>query len=379
LRINQHEQDRCGKAKLLRPIPLMLHALPAIFGIAISAQANDMPALKNIFADAWHMGVALREDIVREEEEVFHALATHHFDIITPENELKWDIVQAKEGYFNFGPADAIAEFARDRGMSMIGHAFVWHEMVPDWVFTDSDGMPAPPEIVQDRLRQYMAALIERYGDVVRGWDVVNEAVSEYWGEYLRDTNWRRALGDDYVATAFQMAAELAPDAELYYNDYNLDLPHKREKTVRLVKDLLDRGIRVDAIGMQSHYSLRFPRLKEVARSIKAFSSLGVRVHVTELDVSLYSFIDRRDLYRNGAPPQILEDQAARYASLFQLYLDHRHAIDRVTLWGLHDAQSWRNYTPIPDRPDYPLLFHADGQPKPAFHAVVQTGIKALK
>jgi len=361
----------------VRSISLIPCVLPAIFGLAISAHANEMPALKDIFADAWQMGVALREEIVRDEGDALQALATHHFDIITPENELKWGIVQASEGSFNFAPADAIADFARARGMSMIGHAFIWHEMGADWVFEDNDGAPAPPEIVQERLKQHMTALIERYGDVVRGWDVVNEAVSENKNEYLRDTNWRRALGDDYVATAFQLAAELAPDAELYYNDYNLDLPHKRDKTVRLVKDMLDRGIRVDAIGMQSHYSLRYPRTKEIERSIQAFSSLGVRVHITELDVSLYSFFDRRDRYRDGAPPQLLEEQAARYATLFQLYLDHRNVIDRVTVWGLHDAQSWLNYTPVADRPDYPLLFHADGQPKPAFHAVVETGLKA--
>lgn len=349
-----------------------------MWGMAPGASASGMASLKDTYAEAWQMGVALREEVVRDEGEVMHELATHHFEIITPENELKWGIVQREEGRFNFGPADLIADFARARGMGLIGHAFVWHEMAADWVFQDSEGNPASPELVQERLRQHMAALIERYGDVVRGWDVVNEAVSEYRDEYLRDTRWRQALGDDYVAIAFQMAAELAPNAELYYNDFNLDLPHKRENTVRLVKSLLDRGIRVDAIGMQSHYNLRYPKAEHIIKSIQAFAALGVRVHITELDVSLYAYLDTKDRYRDGAPPKLLAEQAERYATLFQIYLDHRHVIDRVTLWGLHDAQSWKNYSPVPDRPDYPLLFQADGQPKPAFHAVIETGMKAL-
>ncbi|MFP4499482.1 MAG: endo-1,4-beta-xylanase [Candidatus Hydrogenedentota bacterium] len=350
----------------------------ALLGISSGARAHEVPALKEVFAGTWQMGVALNEEVVRNGGAAMHALASRHFDTVTPENELKWSVVHPAEGQFNFAPADVIADFVRKYGMSMTGHAFIWHTMAVDWVFEDADGAPASRECVLARLRTHMGALIERYGEVVTGWDVVNEAVSEETGEYLRDTQWRRALGDDYVADVFKMAAELAPGAKLYYNDYNLAKPEKREKTVRLVSDLLDRGIRVDAVGMQCHGDLGYPTAESVASSIEAFAALGVRVHISEMDLSLYAFDDHEDRFRTGAPRGVLKEQADRYAALFRVFLAHRDIIDRVAFWGLHDGQSWRNYTPVSDRPDYPLLFDAEGRPKPAFHAVVRAGRKEL-
>lgn len=363
----------------MRYLNSMSRILLALLGISGTARAHDVPALKEVFADAWQMGVALREEIVRCGGEDLHRLAVRHFDTITPGNEMKWSVVHPEEGRFNFAPADAIADFARQHGMSMTGHAFIWHTMVGDWVFENADGTPASREVVLARLREHMEALIERYGDVVMGWDVVNEAISEEPDEYLRDTAWHRALGDDYVAETFKLAAQLAPDAKLYYNDYSLDKPEKRGKAVRLVKDILDRGIRVDAVGMQCHHDLGYPTAENVARSIEAFAELGVKVHISEMDLSLYAYQDHEDRYRDGAPRSVLNEQAARYAELFRVFLAHRDVIDRVVFWGIHDGYSWRNYTPVPDRPDYPLLFDADCEPKPAYYAILREGKKALK
>ena len=86
---------------------------------------------------------------------------------------------------------------------------------------------------------------------------MVNEAV-EYnpaTGKWeLRDTPWRRIIGDDYIEYAFRFAQEADPEAELYYNDYNAaDVP-KRDAIYALVKGLLEKGLRVDGIGMQGHW-----------------------------------------------------------------------------------------------------------------------------
>ena len=216
---------------------------------------------------------------------------------------------------------------------------------------------------------------------------MVNEAVDDQQGE-LRKTKWLEILGEDFAAKAFENAHKADPKAELYYNDYSLYRPEKREGVIKLVKSLQAKGIKVDAIGMQGHYGLTKPSLEQVEASIVAFSKLGVHVNFTELDIDVLPNPSRRqgadvsenyaataqfNPYQTSLPDSVQQKLAKRYADLFALFHKHRDVIDRTTLWGVTDADSWLNDWPIRGRTSYPLLFNRDYQPKPALQAVVQT------
>ncbi len=303
-----------------------------------------------------------------------HADLLKHFNALTPENDMKWASIQPSEGKFNFEPVDALLAYAEKEQKSFTAHTLVWHSQTPDWVFQDAEGKPASRELVLSRLRTHIREVMQRYRGRVAGWDVVNEALSDAPKEYLRDSPWLRTLGEDYVVQAFKIAREAAPEAKLYYNDYAVELPHKREKLLRLIKELQAAGAAPDAVNLQGHYSLTTPSIAEIERTLQDITGLGLRANISELDVSFFTFLQRDNPYPDGAPPELLEQQAKRYGELFALFRKHEDMIDRVTFWNLHDGISWLNHHPVPNRSDYPLLFDREGKPKPAFFAVLEAG-----
>jgi endo-1,4-beta-xylanase len=220
---------------------------------------------------------------------------------------------------------------------------------------------------------------------------VVNEAINDQDGG-LRKTPWLDIIGEDFAAKAFEFAHKADPKAELYYNDYSLYRTDKREGTIKLVKSLQAKGIPVKAIGMQGHYGLTVPTLDQVEASIIAFSKLGVKVNFTELDIDVLPNPSRRqgadiaetfgdnekyNVYTKGLPDSVEQKLTRRYADLFALFRKHADKIDRITFWGVTDANSWLNNWPIRGRTSYPMLFDRNYQPKPAFQAVINTGKKS--
>ncbi len=335
------------------------------------AQQEGLPRLRDVYARDFRIGVAFSHGLLGSADSAALALAATQFNAFTPENDMKWANIHPKEGTYNYGPADALVALAGQHHMTVTGHTMVWHLQTPDWVFQDADGKPATRETVLLRLREHIRAVMGHYRGRVRGWDVVNEAISDKNGEWLRESPWLRALGEDYVELAFRFAREADPDAQLYYNDYNLEQPVKREKAVRLIKHLQDRGVQVDGVGLQGHFTLKSVDPVEMAKTIETFAAMGLRVNISELDMSLYAWDNRENRYPNGATAELLAEQADKYAALFKVFVAHRDVIDRVTFWGVHDGLSWTNYTPVKDRPDYPLLFDRGGKPKSAFYTVV--------
>jgi endo-1,4-beta-xylanase len=206
----------------------------------------------------------------------------------------------------------------------------------------------------------------------------VNEALNEDGS--LRDSKWRQIIGDDFIEKAFEFASKAAPNAELYYNDYNLFKPEKRAGAVRIAANLLKKGIRIDGIGEQAHYDLN-PPVQQLNDSIEAFASLGLKVMITELDISVLKFPDESKMgadvslnfalqesfnpYSMGLPMDVEKKLHDAYASVFEVLLKHHKVIYRVTFWGLTDADSWRNGWPMKGRTDYPLLIDRNHQVKP--------------
>jgi len=348
---------------------LAMMVLITVWCAAQPAQ-DALPRLCDVYAPDFRVGVAFSHSLLDGGDAAALALAGTQFNAFTPENAMKWASIHPKEGAYNFGPADALVDFAEQHRMSVTGHTLVWHQQTPDWVFQDNDGKPATRETVLLRLRGHIGAVMGHYRGRVHGWDVVNEAIGTGKDEWLRDSPWLRALGEDYVEQAFRLAREADPGAELYYNDYSLEEPVKRDKAVRLIKHLQERGVHIDGIGLQGHFTLKSVNVDEMAKTIETFAAMGLRVNISELDMSLYTYGDLKNRYPGGAPPELLAEQAGKYAALFKVFVAHRDSIDRITFWGVHDGLSWTNYMPVKDRPDYPLLFDRTGKPKPAFSAV---------
>ena len=351
-----------------------------LYMLAISfgpAWAQEPTNLKEAYGAKFALGAAIDTPNLKEAE---LAVLLANFTNITPENCMKPAPIEPEEGKYAFAEADALVDFAQRKGLKINGHCLIWNEQCPEWFFLDN-GKPADRGLVLKRMIDHITTQVTHFKGKVFSWDVVNEALGD-GSEYLKPTRWQKSIGDDYIAQAFITASKTDPQAELYYNDYNIEQPDKREKALRLIRDLKKQKIRIDGIGIQGHWELDKIPYKDIEDSIIAFHNEGLKVMITELDLDMVprsmsganaSAHDQGtdDPYANGCPPEILQRQADQYARLFALFRKHADKISRVTFWGLDDGRSWLNTWPR-QRTNYPLLWGRDLQPKPALPAVLQ-------
>ena len=204
----------------------------------------------------------------------------------------------------------------------------------------------------------------------------------------MRQSQWMKIIGVDYIVKAFEYAHEADPQAELYYNDYSVEDEPKRNGAVKLIAKLKSQGVHISAIGLQGHDKLDWPTPGQQDATIAAFAKLGIKVNITEMDVDVLpsawahhgaditqnvELQAKLNPYGSGLPDPVQQAQAKRYADLFAVFLKYRNVIDRVTFWGVTDAGSWLNNWPVRGRTNYPLLFDRQGSPKAAFDAVIRT------
>ena len=357
---------------------LLLHAILLLPPVTLAAEApaKPVPALKVVFKDDFLVGVAVGPYVYQGADESIGGLVAKHFNCLTCENAMKWAALHPSPGVYTFEVADRLVQFASEHGMQVVGHTLVWEQQTPQWVFQGGDGKDVTRDVLLERMREHIQKVAGRYRGKLKGWDVVNEAVAGGGMDVLDDSPWKRIIGDDYVAKAYEYAQQADPEAELYYNDYGLENPAKRKRTIRLVKGLIDKGIKIHAVGNQAHWDLTNPSLAEIEKTIKDFVALGVKLNFTELDINVCKRDQQGDIYQAVVPPEVLQQQADRYTALFGLFRQYREHIERVTFWGPTDKYSWLNNFPL-KRTNHPLLFDRAGLPKPAFWAVAgETGIQ---
>jgi endo-1,4-beta-xylanase len=359
-----------------------------------SAYAQDQSSsLKQAYSKHFSIGTALSATQIEGKEPGTLELVKQQFNAVTAENVMKWEIIEPVEGQFNFAAADAMIEYAEANNINVIGHVLLWHEQTPAWVFQDAKGQPASKELVLSRLKNHINAVMGRYKGRIQGWDAVNEALNE--DGTLRQSNWYKALGQDYIATVFELAHQADPKAQLYYNDFNLFKPEKRAGVLKLVAALKAKNAPIYGIGEQGHYSLDYPKLQEVEDSIVAFKNTGLKVMITELDISVLPFPDPDNVgadislnmklkqefnpYADGLPKAASDQLTQKYLQFFELFLRHSDSIERVTLWGVNDNQTWRNNWPMKGRTDYPLLFDRKNQPKEVVPQLIKLAEKTGK
>ena len=276
---------------------------------------------------------------------------------------------------FNWASADRIVAFAKANNMKMRGHTLVWHSQTPAAFFNDDKGNPLTKDQLFARLKVYMTAVMNHFKDVTFCWDVVNEAVSDKEGEtYRTESPWYKICGKDYLAFAFRTARSINPNIKLVYNDYNLVNPAKLERACTILKELLDAGVPIDAVGLQGHWSndITAEMLQTV---IDRMTALGLKIQVTELDVTTYTAY-----HGDGAKHQVQETQpytkqvednlADSYKRFFEVLHKNAGKVTSVTFWGLDDGRTWLNGFPVRGRTDYPLLFDKELKPKKAYYSI---------
>ncbi len=320
------------------------------------------PALKTLFSADFKIGAAVNPLTILSQEQ----LLAEHFNSITAENEMKFASLHPEEEIYTFEAADQLVAFARKHNMAMRGHTLVWHNQTPDWLFAGTTGGLASKDILLARLKAHINTVVGRYKNDIYAWDVVNEVITDEGQELFRPSKWLEIAGVDFIAKAFEYAHEADPKALLFYNDYNESDPNKRDKMYTLLKSLLDQGVPVHGVGLQAHWNLYDPTLDDIRAAIEKYASLGLQLQLTELDVSMFRFDDRRiDLKTPGTG--LLELQAERYEAIFKLLKEYREVISAVTFWGAADDYTWLDDFPVRGRKNWPFLFDEQQRPKPAF------------
>ncbi|MEO8532295.1 MAG: endo-1,4-beta-xylanase [Flavobacterium sp.] len=370
--------------KLINQYLLLLSVMIVCSCNAQKAKENTA-SLKNSYKKDFYIGTALSADQIEEKNTKENSLIKKEFNAITAENIMKSMFVHPEKDKYNFAMTDKFVAYGKKNKMFIHGHTLIWHSQLAPWMeqIKDSTEMKA---FMQD----HITTIVSKYKGRINSWDVVNEALND--DGTLRKSVFLNTLGERYLADAFKLAAKADPKVDLYYNDYSICEPIKREGVIRLVKKIKENGGKIDGVGIQGHWRLESPSLEEIEKSILAYSALGLKVAFTELDITVlqnpwdlkgadvnqnFEGSAKMNPYPEMLPNSVQTRLAERYASIFKLFLKHKDKISRVTFWGVHDGQSWLNNWPIKGRTNYPLLFDKDLEPKKAYYSVM--GLKETK
>jgi endo-1,4-beta-xylanase len=271
-------------------------------------------------------------------DSTYVSILDREFNMITPENEMKWDTTEPSRGNFNFGPADQIVNHAMSHGQRMRGHTTVWHSQLPGWVSSITDA-----NTLRSVMDNHITTEMTHFRGKIYAWDVVNEAFADGSTQH-RSSVFQNVLGNGFIEEAFRTARNADPGAKLCYNDYNIEdwNAAKTQGVYSMVRDFKSRGVPIDCVGFQSHFGSGGPPAN-FQTTLSNFAALGVDVQLTELDIAQAS----TTAYTNTVRACM---NVARCAG--------------ITVWGIRDSDSWRSG-------DNPLLFDAGGNKKPAYNAVL--------
>jgi len=379
-----------------------------------NSKTASQKTLKEAYAGKFLIGTA--DDLTSNNEAYQQSIRTQ-YDIVTPENCMKPQPIHPSEDTYNFKTADAMVEWCQKNGLKVWGHTLAWHSQTPQWFFQEKDtaskkettpaattepamapsangqrpnmggfggrnmntGPQASREVVLARLKSHIMTVVGRYKGRIIGWDVFNESIADGGDgstENLRTFSWYKAVGPDVLTLAFKWAHEADPKAKLYYNDYNIEQgavenKGKHASSMLLLKRLIAEGAPITGVGIQGHWHLD-TNLADVEKAIEDYASLGLKVSITELDVTATGDNSGAFSVAQGSrtiPAENYQKQAEVYKKLFEIFLRHSKVIERVTFWGLSDTRSWR-------RGQDALLFDGQLNPKPAYKAVIEAAKK---
>lgn len=276
----------------------------------------------------------------------------NEFNHVVPGSSFLMDRIAVAEGVYDFREADAVVDFALKNGQSVTWGHLVWHHFVPDWLRNKN---PSRAE-VENFLRDYISKVMNRYRGKIKYWIVVNEAFSDSDG-YRNDSFWYQKMGADYIEFAFRVANSINPDAVLIYNDYDMDeIGRKADFGFDVLKQLKSRGVPIDAVGLQGHLKINQPlALNSLIENMERFASLGLEVHLSEVDVALPRPIKAEDF----------DIQAQFYRNTLKACLQVK-ACKVYAIFGTIDKYWWYQMNGY----SHGAILNDDYSPKPAFKAI---------
>ena len=296
-----------------------------------------------------------------ENDKEYEEVLQREFNMVAPENGMKWSKLRPGKDTFNFDHADKLVEFAQENKMTVRGHPLVWDVKLPVWV---TDG--TTDEEMLSILENHIKTIAGRYKGKIYAWDVVNEPITDE-GEFVSSPLYKR-LGEKYIELSFKWAKESDSKAKLFLNDWGSDSINKRSnKLFEIVKDLIAKGVPIDGVGFQMHLGLgncktsnTVPEMSSIMENFKRFSDLGLEIHITEMDIQIN--------YGKGTPEEKLKEQAEAYKSILETALEFPN-FKSLIVWGINDKYSW--ITDLNEgSEDAPLIFDKENKPKPAYFAI---------
>lgn len=377
-----------------KSVIVLLGITTIVTNVFAQQQQQDTRTLKETFSDNFLVGVAVSHPFIERNNTKCLDLICQQFNAVSPEDVMKPETIHPAPSVWRFEKGDAYCSFANRNGLKALGHTLMWHNQTPDFFWLNPDGSVRTKAEMEATLEEYVSKTVSHYAGKVYAWDVVNEIISEEGG-YRNDKGWEKYYPgnlDDLVCLAFKTAQRCDPNAELYYNDYNMWRQSKVDGVVRLVKMLQSKGIRIDGVGIQGHWGLNYPSVQDIETTIDRLHALGVKVMITELDIDMLPFskegqmtgkamydpaLQREEFmrylnpYAKQLPAEVDQQVADRYEEILRTIWNKRDKISRVTFWGLHDGISWKNNYPIPNRTNYPLIFDRNLQKKKAFYQIL--------
>ena len=302
-------------------------------------------------------------------ESNYTATLSREFSQVEAENAMKFGPIHPGPTTYNFGPADAIVAFAQANQMAIRGHNLVWYNQLPSWL---TNGTYTPDQL-SSILQDHINTVVGRYAGHVYAWDVVNEAFNDNGTlrSYLwSDTPGIGLSGTGYIEQAFRWARAADPNALLFYNDYNGEgINAKSNAIYKMAEDFKARGVPLDGIGLQMHFTTSIGSLTGIEANMKRIAELGLQVHITELDVRLPV-----DSSGNASATDLMR-QAQIYHDVVALCLRTPHCTS-IQTWGFTDKYSWIPGTFAGQGAG--LEFDMSYQPKPAYNAMRSTFLQVI-
>lgn len=386
-----------GKIKTVVSVlaALVLCLLPSV-GCAPEPSAAGGKWLRDKYAGLFPVGAAVMTYSLERYEDILP-----HFNSITAENDMKWRLLEKTEGQPDYTTADALVAWAKEHDTAVRGHCLLWYKSLPSWLPAKVTDKQTALDVIDSHIKETMT----HFGGDIYAWDVVNEALKntvtqdqlergEIWRTGTSEVvstasntaiDWYELCGEDFIKQAFRSADETRKELgleniDLYYNDYSLNNPYKREACVRLVKMLQREGIAIDGVGMQAHYRLpnytkdKQKFLKDFEDSVKAFTELGVDVQITELDICVYASKDDKQEF-DRLPLEVESAQAEMFGAIFDIcrkyatpWKEGAGRVSGVTTWGVADLNNAHNTAM---HREYPLLFSTDKTEKRAYYEII--------
>ncbi|MCR9286155.1 MAG: endo-1,4-beta-xylanase [Bacteroidetes bacterium] len=309
------------------------------------------------------------------EDEKYRTMIKQNFNSITSGNDMKMYTIGREEGKYNWEKADETLAFCERNNQRIFGHTLVWHLGLPKWI--QNNGKEHGADWVDEYLETYITKVVSRYKGKVAAWDVVNEAFETAGGNY-RETFWYQYLGKEYIAKAFRYAHAADPEAELFYNDFNIERDTAKFLGVlKMIEELKSEGVPITGLGFQMHLRMDIPD-EVIAYTLKKAGETGLKIHFSELDIIFNRHDDTKDggeqVYKE-LTKEMEQAQAEKYKNLVLMYRKYipKNQQYGITFWGCNDRDTWiKRFFGIED---WPTVFDENLNPKRAYYGFME-GLK---